>query len=689
MRVINPGRAIVLLASALFAIASLAVYLALPVSSSLLSQLEGALLLSASLGAITGLLFSLTKGSGSLRRESRQTIIFDLRLPAATVGLALAGTLLFEYRASGAPLYLVPAPSLLVFSLLSLGGAYPFRGSARSPTLARLSEDRWVKLVTGKDRLRRLAEYRAQRFSMLLSKSGEIGNPYALAAQSIMSSLVAAAVIIPVAVILAIFLWPPLALIVMIPGVLYVYPEIRLRDRANQRREGIDSELPFFSILVNVLGSAGVPLYSIFDGIIGTRIFAYIRREALLIRRDVKIFGTDPNRAFENLAWNHPSTKFSSFLHGYTAKVRSGGDIPTYLVGESGSLLRELQDSWTRYAGRAGIVGSMMVTLFGVIPLLILVVGMFSPGSSLVGLLAFTGLGVPLFTILLVSLAGRMQPMGDEPLAGNLSRSVLVSLPGLGLGLAAGEIWVAAASVLLLLTTIYGLSVVEQRREMRDIEQALPGFMKDVMEFKRQEYDLTRSILSIAAHNEYTPAFNRILAGVAAELKVGTPLDEVRVDPKSRLARMVFFVLGQMGRSGGGTVDTLYQLGAYTEKVVETKRNARAEMRPYLVLSYVSPVLLAFGISFMGGVLQNFGSKVRPEFNNLHLGGLQIGVIPVELLQVSNLLVVVSAAALGIIGAKMADFTIKNTLRASVNMVVAVGALLVMSSVNFASLIHL
>jgi archaeal flagellar protein FlaJ len=689
LRAASLRRLVSLFMVALFGFVTFIAYLLLPTSSSLLGQAEGALLLSASLGAVTGLLYSVTKGHGFLKRASAHTIIYDLRLPSAVAGLALAGWLFYQFRATGLPLYLIPIPSILVFSLLSLRGVYPFKGTTKAPTLERLSEDRLVRFITGKDRLKKLAEYRSQRFSSLLSESGEIGNPYNLAARSIASSLVAAAVIIPASLVLSVLLWLPLILIAMIPAVLYVYPEVKLRAKASERREGVERELPFFSILVNVLGSAGVSLYSIFNGIIDTKIFVYIRREALLVRRDVTIFGSDPNQSFERLASYHPSRKFSSFLYGYTAKVRSGGDIPAYFMGESGSLLRELEESWARYAGRAGIVGSMMITLFGVIPLMLVVVGVFSPATSMTGLLAFTGVGVPIFTVLLVTMAGRMQPVGEEPLMGNAKRSLLVSLPGLGLGLATGQIWVAATSVLLLFATIYGLSVLDQRREMREIDEALPEFMKDIMEFRRQEYDLNRSILSIAAHDRYTPSFNRILAKVATELKTGTPIDELSVDPKSRLARMVFFVLGQMGRSGGGTVETVYQLTTYTERVVEMKRNTRAEMRPYLLLSYVSPVLLAFGVSFLGGVLSGLGSAARPGLTSLNAAGLGFGSVPPELTQVSNLLVVVSAAALGLIGAKMTDFTVKNTLRASVSMVVAVGALLVMSSLNFASLFHI
>ena len=145
---------------------------------------------------------------------------------------------------------------------------------------------------------------------------------------------------------------------------------------------------------------------------------------------------------------------------------------------------------------------------------------------------------------------------------------------------------------------------------MREIDEALPEFMKDLMEFKRQEYDLNRSILQIAANNRYTPFFDRILSQLAVQLRTGTPMNETTVDPRSRLGRIVLFILGQMAYSGGGTVDTFHQLSVFTERVFEMKRNAVAEMRPYLFMSFASPVLLAFGVAFISGVIGSFGSLV-------------------------------------------------------------------------------
>ena len=559
---------------------------------------------------------------------------------------------------------------------------------ARRPSLKPLTEDRLVRFVTARGRLKKLAEFRAKRFSLLLSQAGVIGNPYTMAARSITNAIITAAALVPAAASLSLLVWRPLALLVAIPALVYVYPEVRLRNKRGERQEGVERELPFFSILVNVLGSAGVPLYTIFKDVAETRIFRAIRGEALLVKRDVEVFGMDPNESFERLASYHPSKKFSTLLYGYTAKVRSGGDIPSYLTSESGSLLRGLEESWTMYAGRAGIIGSLMVTVFGVLPLLLLVLGIFSPATAVVGLTAFAIIGVPIFTILLVFMAGRMQPVGEEPLTGAPVRSLLLSLPGLALGLLTGELWLGAASMLFLFFTVYGYSVMEQRREAKEIDEALPEFMKDVMEFKRQEYDLNRAVLAIAAHDRYTPSFDRLLSRVAAQLKTGTPLDEVSVDPRTRLGRMTFFILGQMSRSGGGTIDTVYQLTAYTTKVVEMKRNTQAEMRPYMMLSYIAPLLLAFGITFIGAVLTSFSSRVRPGLAAAHLGSLSIGTIPPQLFQVSDLLIVVSAAALGIIGAKMTDFTVKNTLRASANVVIAVVATYTLTALNLASLFH-
>jgi archaeal flagellar protein FlaJ len=546
---------------------------------------------------------------------------------------------------------------------------------------------RAVAFVGALPRVRRLAERRSRRFATLLSRSGQIGNPTSLASDSIASALVAGAVGVPASLLAAVYLSPLLGLLSLGPLALYLLPELRLRDRTSERREGVERELPFFSILVNVLGGAGVSLYSIFESLAATDTFRSMRDEALLVKREVTIFGANANEAFEKLASNHPSKKFSDFLLGYTSKARSGGDLPSYLTGESGSLLRELEDAWSRYAARVGVIGSLMITVFGVVPLLLLVVGFFSQTVSASALIVFALLGVPLLASLLVLMAGRMQPVGERPLRGAWVLALVGSSFAVGVGVFLQESWPTAAAGLLVFFGVYGFSVRGQRREMKEVDDALPSFLKDMMEYKRQEYDMNRSIISLAAHRRYTPTFDRLLSQTAAQLQAGVPLGEVSADGKTRLGKIVFFVLGQMAYSGGGTVDTMFQLTQYTSKVIEMKKSAQAEMRPYVILSYVTPVLLVFGVSFVGGVLTAFGSSFNANASTARIS-LPVSAFHPELFQVADLLVVVSASALGVVGAKITDFTVRNTYRASTNLLVAVVAAATVPLLNLPSILH-
>lgn len=133
-------------------------------------------------------------------------------------------------------------------------------------------------------------------------------------------------------------------------------------------------------------------------------------------------------------------------------------------------------------------------------------------------------------------------------------------------------------------------------------------------------------------------------------------------------------------------MDTVFQVTNFADRTIHMRRSALAEMRPYLALSYASPVLLAFGVTFVEGILHSFGSRVHPGLVGPTVGGLQVGVVPPGLSQVSDLLIVVSAAALGLIGAKITDLTVRNTLRASLNVALSVAAVVLMAAVGAHSL---
>jgi len=501
-------------------------------------------------------------------------------------------------------------------------------------------------------------------------------------------TLVSAMVSTPLAFLLALLVTPLGVLLAFTPLVFLFLPELRLRDRIAQRREGVERELPFFSVVVNVLAGAGIPLYTILLDMATSDMFPSIKQEALLVRRDVAIFGSNPNDSIERLASSHPSSRFGDFLLGYTSKARSGGDVASYLTGESRSLLRGLEEDWARYVSRVGIVGSTMITAFGVVPLLLTVVGVFSPSFADASLLVFTLVVVPSVAIALLSMAGRMQPVREEPIRGKAGRSILVSLPGAFAAAFLGGFWASVGTASLIFFVAYGLSVRGQIAETKAIEAGLARFLKDLLEYKRQEYELARAVLATQASTRYNNRFDRLLSRVASQLKAGIPLDEVRVECRSKLGALGFLLLGQMSRSGGGTVDTVYQISSFADRMTEMKKSAAIEIRPYVILSYISPLLLAFGIAFVGGVLSSINRTARPVIAGLGASAAQVGASPVPLGQISDLLIIVSAAALGLISAKITDFTVKNTLKASVNVALAIAAVAAVSTMGSHSLLQ-
>jgi hypothetical protein len=134
-------------------------------------------------------------------------------------------------------------------------------------------------------------------------------------------------------------------------------------------------------------------------------------------------------------------------------------------------------------------------------------------------------------------------------------------------------------------------------------------------------------------------------------------------------------------------VDTVFQLTHYTARVMQMKEDSRSEVRPYLLLSHITPLLLVFGVAFVGGVLSNLGTKLGSSgpVGGFGLAGYSMRA---ELTQAANLLIVISAAALGLVGAKMSDLTTRNTLRASTNLAIAVAATAAVPLLNISALLR-
>ncbi|MDV3277110.1 MAG: type II secretion system F family protein [Nitrososphaerales archaeon] len=676
--------------SALFALVSLYAYSLIGSSgASELSSLKSVFLLSVGLSGLAGVAYIALRGT-SLVRFAQERVSVDARVPAAIIGAGICASVLVAYLRYSQQYFLIIFAASAAFEALTLVSVWPLTGSAAVPKIVPLTEVWSTAFVQRHARLRRVASARTESFRKLLLSSGVSGNASAIAAKSVAYSLLALIFAVLAAIVATILVGAPALVILFVPLAFYFFYNLKLRDAASARGSGVEKELPFFSVLAEVLTGAGTPLYDVFQKVASESVFPQIAKEGSILRKYVTVLGMNSLEALERLSTIHPSRRFASFITGYTSKMRSGGALGEYFSGESGDLLRRLESDWARYGEMAGGLGSMMLTLLVILPILILITSLFTSSASLTYLSGFTFIAVPIFTTVMVVTVSRMQPSGQDPVHGNPRIALALSLLGALPSLLLNQVWIGLATGLFIFSTFYGLSVLAQRTEAREADEAVPRFLGDLMEYKRQEYDIPKAVIAVAKENRYNGSFNSILDRVGAHLQKGSPLDEARIETGSRLAKMTFMVLGEMSLYGGGSVDTLNQLSTYVSKVAEARGKASVEMKPYIFLAYASPLLLAFGIDFTRSIVFSFSSHLSISLSNLPVSAnlLKIGYVPPALTELSNILIVVASAALGVISAKIVDFTVKNTLRVTVNVALAIIATFILAQVDLLSFIH-
>ena len=107
-------------------------------------------------------------------------------------------------------------------------------------------------------------------------------------------------------------------LLLFLPVIVFTINRYELRSPIHQRKNGVEKELLFFSIFCDIMDNTQSKIYHIFEIIIhdDSGLFPCIRKEGIILQRDVIAFGDSSLHALRNLANIHPSKTFSEFIQG-------------------------------------------------------------------------------------------------------------------------------------------------------------------------------------------------------------------------------------------------------------------------------------------------------------------------------------------------------------------------------------
>ncbi|WP_174448341.1 membrane pilin protein UpsF [Conexivisphaera calida] len=485
-------------------------------------------------------------------------------------------------------------------------------------------------------------------------------------------SLVAAA---PAGIVFAYLLHSPLPLLAAAAPfiVIFLGPEIVVRNAASDRRSGAEDELPFLALYMSVMSSAGITLYEAMKRLIGRGIYRRLEADAVYLQRSVEFMGDDEMTAVDRLARTHPSRAVRDFLYGYSSEIRSGGDVAGYFWDRAEELLRWLQFRFERYADSVSDMGEMMTAMFFVLPAIVLTTAFISPSASMGLVWLMAGLAIPIIGIMVAMIIRSNQPKTGDKFEGNtymgLAAGIVAGIASYIISLVAHAnlpLWAPLAAALVSGSVAFGVPVQMKVRAINDEERSLPDFLRDVTEYRKAGYTVSRAIISLAREGKYSKPLTVFLRRLSASLQMGLRLPEVKARANSWLVNQMVFLLGQVEESGGGTPRDFETMHAFVERYVMAKRMARGRMRLYQMLAIGTPMGLAFLIWIMATFLTKFQLPSLPGAPSLLATS-----IPPGLFSAAYVMVITAAAFMALSAGTASDFTPLNATRIAVSVLIA------------------
>ena len=152
-------------------------------------------------------------------------------------------------------------------------------------------------------------------------------------------------------------------------GVTYALPGMKV----GSRKRDMDEELAYSMSHMAILAAAGLPPEKVFRSIAQAEEKSVVREEAQTILRDVDILGFDILTALNNARERSPSKQFAEFLEGFTATVRSGGDLKKYLLSSAKEIMEMRRIAAKQLVETLGMLAEAYVSMLVVFPLILLI----------------------------------------------------------------------------------------------------------------------------------------------------------------------------------------------------------------------------------------------------------------------------------------------------------------------------
>ena len=160
---------------------------------------------------------------------------------------------------------------------------------------------------------------------------------------------------------------------------------------------------------------------------------------------------------------------------------------------------------------------------------------------------------------------------------------------------------------------------------------------------------------------KFNHTFDQIIETIYRRMASGSSLEEAvkKTEIKSHNARTIFFILGKVHESGGGTAKTLSDITRWVTQYTDARKEMIASLRASLLTAFIGPVLMVMMMVVSQQLAAEFEQNGSYLADNTAFG---IGAVTTaDISGLSEILTITAVVCMGILLSKINYFTIQHT----------------------------
>lgn len=465
--------------------------------------------------------------------------------------------------------------------------------------------------------IKQLQKYFIKSYSEDLASSAVAKSPFDVGLKSIKITLLVTVLCLSGS--LAMFAYSAnyaVFLILVIPFLVFFTSKLELKNIITDRRRGVENELLFFTVFCDIMDNVQTGIYRVFTILAEDKseIFSFMKKEALVLDREVNVFGKSSTDALIELTKSHPSRLFVDFVQGYLTSQSFGGrDTGDYLADKTRDLQVLAKQKMTSYIETADKISEIVVFGLVMYPMFIVIGGSVMPADTIFFMIVLGLAVIPFSIILVIKKIETIQPFPNNSV--NFRKEpiyigVLVSLVSFLLSLQYWEIitwsmiaWSAANYIL----------VRKNFTINANLDASIPRFIRDMNQIMLSVPSFFQAFKKIQETASYTAEFDYVLHTIRSKVELGDHIHVVMTGLKlsSWLSRVTINLLSFTSKSGTITPTVMEKLRKFSTNYLELKKEMAEKTTNGLIVGYMGSIVTVMIILIMPSIdIESFTQNI-------------------------------------------------------------------------------